>query len=208
MLTQRDLEILYILTNKVRVLSISQIARTWWNQAVHPIQSAQARLQALESQGQIRCVSFSVHPEVALENPLEMWLPGQPEPDFGSLSYRAHARWTRPPVFERLVYATKTAAGHLGGFGDSPPDANHATHDMHLAAVFLFKRLHEPACAESWQSEDIVRSGRSGYDDKLPDAIVTYPIVTAIDFVGKYTKAKLNAFHKYCERENMAYELW
>jgi len=208
MLTNRDLEILTILTHKVRVLSIPQIARTWWSQAVSPIPSAQARLRVLESRGQIRCLSFPVHPEINLEKPLEVWRPGLSQPDFGTLSYRAHARWAHPPIFETLVYATKTAAAYFGGFGGSPPDANHATHDMHLAAVFLMKRLHEPESADSWQSEQTVHAARSGYDDKLPDAIVNFPVAMAIEFVGKYPKARLSAFHDYCAREKMAYELW
>lgn len=208
MLTRRDVEILTILTRKVRVLSIAQIARTWWGQALHPIQAARARLQILESRGQVRCASFSVHPEFVLETPLTIWRPGNLQPDFGALSYRAHARWVHRPVFETLVFATKMTAAYLGGSGGSPPDANHATHDMHVGAVYLLKRLYEPLSADSWQSEQAILASRSGCDDKLPDAIVTHPETMAVDFVGKYTKAKLAAFHEYCAREKMGYELW
>ena len=208
MLTERDLEILHILTKKVHILSVSQVARTWWGQALHPIEATRSRLRVLESQTFVQTISFPVHPEVPLLHPLFTWLPGQPEPDFAALAYRAQARWTSPPIFERFVCATRKAAAHLGGFGGSRPDANHATHDMHLANVFLFKRVNDPPCAQSWESEDTIRADRSGYDDKLPDAIVTHPFKMAIDFVGKYPKTKLEAFHEYCEREGMGYELW
>jgi hypothetical protein len=208
MLTERDLEILHVLTKKVPILSVSQVARTWWGEALHPVEAARNRLRALEAQAFVHTISFPVHPEVPLAHPLFAWFPGQPEPDFGALAYRAQARWARPPVFQTFAYATRKAAAHLGGFGGSRPDANHATHDMHLANVFLLKRLHEPASAQSWESEDTVRAERSDYDDKLPDAIVTDPAKIAIDFVGKYPKTKLEAFHRYCERERMGYELW
>lgn len=208
MLTKRDIEIIDILTKKVHILSLSQVARTWWGQALHPVEAARSRVRVLQAKGFVQIISFPVHPELPLTQPLFSWIPGQAAPDFGALAYRVQIRWVRPPVFEKFVYATRKAAAHLGGYGDARPDANHATHDLHLAAVFLFKQRHDPACAESWQSEDTVRAERRDYDDKLPDAIVTHPTKMAIDFVGKYPKTKLEAFHEYCAREGIGYELW
>ena len=36
----------------------------------------------------------------------------------------------------------------------------------------------------------------------------TMTLATAIEFGGLYDRVKLEAFHDYCRRERMGYELW
>ena len=67
--------------------------------------------------------------------------------------------------------------------------------------------------AESWRSESLLAADtsikRSNPGDKVPDAIVRDGRTkTAIEFVGEYSVDKLTAFHAYCKRANLGYELW
>lgn len=208
MLTERDIEILKVLCHKVRVLSAPQIARTWWPLAASSVQSALRRIRRLQSQGLLQVNTLSVHPEIPLACPLSIWHPGEPKPDFGPIVYQAQVRWTLPAAFVTTVCATRKAASLFGGYAGRFPEANDATHDLHLAAVFLRKRTERPTVAETWLSEDMVRASRQNQKQKLPDAIIHHPATMAIEFVGRYPKKKLEAFHDFCDGNGMGYELW
>ena len=52
----------------------------------------------------------------------------------------------------------------------------------------------------------MIRLERFDQRQKLPDAI--YLPNTAIEVGGRYGKAKLEAFHQYCQSNRLNYELW
>src|SRR5262245_38246284 len=97
-LTRRDLEILDALTKRVRVLSIPQIARTWWAEAADPLRVANNRLRTLQAEELVRVERLPAHPELDLQAPAATWSPGDAAPDFGAISHRLQSRWNQHPV--------------------------------------------------------------------------------------------------------------
>ena len=80
-----------------------------------------------------------------------------------------------------------------------------ATHDLHLAAVYLLMRQELPTRAKSWRFEtEFARPG-----EKVPDALVRDGFsTTAIDFGGDYKPEQLERIHDYCQERRYGYEIW
>lgn len=211
-ITSRDNEILDALTLRVRVLTVEQITRTWWSGLRHGRRAAVRRLEVLELAGSIHTFDMLAHPELSLESPIGHWRPGAPTPDFDELAYRLGKRWALPPIRHTAVIATRKSGRLYGGWGGRHPRPTERTHDLHMAAVFLRKRMLEPAIAGNWISEEKLRERGKGARTReklhLPDAIVTRPRRTAIEFGGAYRVEKLRSFHTYCQRIGLSYEIW
>lgn len=209
-LTARDREILQVLTRRVKLLTIPQIARTWWSGA-HAQQSAKRRLQDLEGRGLVESFTLLAHPELPLLHPVYSWTPGQVPPNFGALSYQLISRWTEPHAVVQAVIATRKAGITFGGYGGKRPKRVEENHDVHMAAVFLRIRTTSPELAACWYSEETIRRSRpNAPGEKLPDAIVRPDGGTekVIDFGGEYNSEKLEAFHHWAEEKDLPYEFW
>ncbi|MBI1349406.1 hypothetical protein GC163_24330 [bacterium] len=211
-MTERDIEIIDALTLRVRMLTIEQVARTWWEEAKTSTALAARRLKQLEEAGKVHLFSLLAHPEIPLLHPVLAWQPRDPEPDFHGLAYCLKIRWTENVITQQAVVATAEAGRENGGWGGRMPRATEQTHDLHLAAVYLTKRRENPEAASFWESEELVRlklklKGKLA-GDRLPDAIISRPKRTAIEFAGRYVPAKLQAFHDYCSGTGLRYELW
>lgn len=208
-LTSRDRRILEILALRVRVLSVAQLARTFWSDAEHPHQAAIRRLVTLEAGGWIERLVILAHPEIELAAPVITWRPGEPLPEFGRVAYQLKSRWTQPPQETAVAIASKSAGTWLGGRGGRPPRRSEATHDLHLGTVFLRLMRDQPARAARWVSEASLQSVGRGRNEKLPDALLRLRAgTTAIELGGAYSKTKLSEFHAHCVREKYAYEIW
>ncbi len=220
-LTSRDLQILDTLTRRVRVMSIQQIARTWWAESADCTRVAQNRLRALEAEGLLHIDSAPAHPELQLEEPVARWALDERSPDFGAVSYQLQSRWREHPILTSCVSASKIAANRFGGYGGRPPRAVERTHDIHMAQVFLRYRKEHPALIKHWVFEEQVKAERkraarsaerlyvSDAGEKLPDAFLRSPSGTkVIEFGGAYGKDKLQAFHAYCKEHSFPYEIW
>lgn len=194
----------------MKLLTVPQIARTWWNGSAHAIANARRRLAALERQGMVRTCTVFSHPELPLQAPLCIWTPNQVAPNFEELSYQLSSRWTEPFHPVTAVIATRAAANHFGGYGARFPKQIEENHDVHLAAVFLTIRATRPGWAEHWLSEQQIRRSRpDAPGEKLPDAMVKMGgLVRVIDFGGSYSAPKLRGFHHWASENNLAYELW
>jgi hypothetical protein len=215
LLTKRDLEILEALTHKVRVLSLDQIARTWWEKSAAARRVAGGRLRILAEDGLLHVEHAPAHPELALERPVAVWQPTGAPPDFGAISYRLKSRWKNHPVRTTCVSASKTAANRFGGHGGRLPREIERTHDIHMAQVYLLYRLREPELLPDWVFEERIKSERrrgsrrSTPGEKLPDAILRSSSGTkVVEFGGAYEKEKLMAFHSYCKDHSFSYEIW
>lgn len=205
-LTTRDREILQTLTQRVRVLTIPQLARTWWTSSKDPETTAHRRLKRLAEAGLVTLTPLMAHPEIALSEPLVCWQRGLPEPNFGELARALANRWTEPEVATLVAAATPEAAAIVGGNGGRLPRDSEATHDIHLAAVYLRMARELPTRAASWKAEAELSKGQGV---KVPDAMVRDgKCFTAIEFGGAYSAEKLGAFHRYCDRKGLGYELW
>jgi uncharacterized protein YqiB (DUF1249 family) len=217
LLTTRDEEIFDALTRRVRVFSLAQIARTWWSSAKHPTRAAEQRLRLLARDGLIESALELAHPELELEKFVASWAPGEEMPNFGSVSFKLQSRWREHPVRTRCVSATDLAARRFGGYGGRPPRAVERTHDIHFARVFLLYRERHPDLIRAWIFEEQVKAERrqtlqavrSRSTEKLPDAFLRLSSgARVVEFGGAYDKAKLQAFHHYCEEKSYPYEIW
>jgi hypothetical protein len=211
LLTQRDLYILEILTQRVRVMSVAQVARVFWPTAEDSVVSAEARLRALDKSGHVELFTITAHPELPLGEPVTTWQVGLPTPDFAAVSTAVRSRWTQPERATLVVGATAQAGRELAGHGGRRPRTSEGTHDLHLAAVYLEMRRNLPTRARTWRSEASIVAVRnkSARAQKLPDAMVRDGrSQTAIEFGGAYDADKLAAFHSHCEKNSFGYEVW
>ena len=204
----RDREILGTLTHKVGVLSLGQIARTWWSSSL--ASTAVKRMEGLQRAGLVVGVRFNVHPELELKEPLLTWSPGDVTPHFGFLAHRLQRRWNEP-CRPTLVYrATTLANQRFGGSGGSPIRSVHqVTHDLHVAALYLRWRTERPERASRWISEQRLASSRRG--QVLPDALIKGSDgkpETIIEFGGSYRAPVLARKHAAFAEMNLSYELW
>ena len=207
-LTPRDEDILRILTHRLRLISIQQVARIWWTRA-QPA-SAASRLRQLAAAGLVEAMTVMAHPEIELKAPILCWRPSDAEPDFGAASYRLKARWTKAPTATPLVFATREAMAMYGGYiGGRGPRPSEATHDIHLAQVYFRLMDAYPKLADRWVSENQQYAEGGGRDERLPDALIrgrpgSPPRI--VEFGGAYSKAKLIEFHR--GMSSFAYEVW
>lgn len=203
----RDHEILETLTHRVRVLSLSQITRTWWASGRNGASLARRALTRLARADLLHLEPLSARPEVNQSEPLALWQPDLPAPDLGRVAYQCQQRWRLPAVTAMCALATAAAGHALGGRGGRFPRQTELTHDLHLAHVYLLMRAALPTRASSWRFEDT--RPRGARDAFVPDALVTDGgHTTVIECAGAYDEPKLRAFHAACVEADLAYELW
>jgi hypothetical protein len=215
LLTKRDLEIFDALTKRVRVLSMEQIARTWWSTTKDTVRVAENRLRILAGENLLHIERAPAHPEIRLDAPVTTWSLVDPDPNFGAVSYQLQSRWKNHPILTPCVSASKKAADRFGGYGGRPPRSVERTHDIHMAQVFLHYRLSHPEVLADWVFEEQVKAerkrvgGRSEPGEKLPDAFLrSHSATRVVEFGGAYGKDKLIAFHRYCKEHSFPYEIW
>jgi hypothetical protein len=191
---------------KVRVLSLRQIAATWWHGDVPP---AARRLRRLAAGGWLIGERLLARPLLPLDAPLFVWQPGDPPPDCGRLSYRAQARWRSPAVPTPVWHAAPVAAARLGGHArGAVKNACQLTHDLHVGAVYLkLLRAADPSAAW-WVGEDALPPGLVG--PGVPDAVLMRrgTPVRAIEFGGAYPPERFERFHEHCEMLPISYVVW
>ncbi len=208
-LTTRDRELLAALARDVRVASVAQIARAWFADSPEPVRSAERRMRDLSAAGLIERFAMLVRPELELHAPLVRWRVEDPAPDFARLATRLAARWSAPLVRTPLVIASRAGGVQFGGAGGRRPRLSEVSHDVSLAAVYFKRFLKLRSSSAVWYSE--ARLATLGFGDRkrLPDAMIEDGAVrTVIELGGTYSAVKLVAFHAFCEREKMNYELW
>lgn len=207
-LTQRDTELLEALTLRIRVLSVEQISRSWW-QSSATSETASRRIRQLVDGGYLSRLSLMAHPETPVTEAVCVWRQHEQIPDFGAVAWQLNSRWPDPLVNTDCVIATRFAGRFFGGYGGRKPRRAETTHDLHLSAVFLQMRTNQPERAVTWSSEE-ERKKDAGHGEKLPDAIVSDgDRRTAIELGGKsYDREKLADFHAFCVEQNLDYEIW
>lgn len=210
-LAAREDELLALLTRRVRVLSLEQIVRTFYLDQVDATRYVQRRLRSLSLAGWITVHNKLAHPELPLAGPLFEWLPDDTWPEFGSLSYQLRRRWHLPARTTTFVAATKLANRRIGGYvGGRQSRRSEVTHDLHLAAVYLWYRTYAPEQAKQWVSEQEQYALGGGRGNRLPDAIVRssrsrgHDLI--VEFGGAYSKRKLEEFH--AAMHHVPYQIW
>src|SRR5262245_40440951 len=87
-LSPRDIEILSVLSVRVRLLSLDQIQRTWWPQTTTESDACQRRLQRLRQAGLLVNRQVMAIELAEFSTPLAAWEPGRYVPDLGALAWR------------------------------------------------------------------------------------------------------------------------
>ena len=194
-LTQRDREIIDAL-KQVRFLSAKQAGQMWWSETKDPAASSRKRLVELATAGLVTPVRLQARCEFRTDGPLATWQPGLPPPSARELARITKARFRDIPV---------TPLAGILGRGKRPPKESEATHDLHLAGVYLRMRRELPTRARSWVFESEIEPW-AGYH---PDAMVRDGRSwTVIEFAGEYDEPEIARCHNACEARNYGYEIW
>ena len=210
MLTDRDLEIIATLNTFVRMLSLHQIAATWWSASQTGHKNAAKRLSQLCKCDLLQHDAVLAQAILPLSSPEYAWFPGERAPKVAELSWRLQARWSGHPVETSVYFATPRG---LAVFGGSTPgkikNLCQTTHDLHLGMVYLAYRQRWPADARCWVGEDFLAPTRK--HQKLPDAMLLNAQAEpfrAVEFGGSYSPRRLLAFHHDCSERGLPYEIW
>lgn len=209
-LSTRDLDVLAVLSFHVRVLTLSQIAATWWRATSVGEKNAGRRLAQLRTTLWLQRERLWAQPFLPLHAPVHCWDLGDAEPHPGRIAWKLRMRWSGNPRKMLVWFATRRGVRHFGG--TTPGQIKNRcqlTHDLHVASVYLLYRRHWPALAAQWLGEDGLAPERRG--QKLPDAVLVDQDGRpwrAIEFGGSYSARRVAAFHADCAARNLPYELW
>src|SRR3954454_5602269 len=156
-LTDRDREILTTLSGPCRLSTVTQLARTFWPFSKASLSDARKRLAVLKDAGLVETRVIMAHPEIELLEPVFSYPGGDPS-DLGAIAYRVKKRWTKPLQATRVVIATPEAREMFGARPARATRRSETTHDVHLPAVSLHYRAHEPEAARRWVSGDDLKT--------------------------------------------------
>lgn len=202
-----ELDLLKTLGQRVRMLTFDQVARGWYGNVARDAQQA---LSHLEHHGYLTRAHLPAAPELDLSAPVLAWEPGDTRPSYTELGRVIAERWNGAQLQRTAVYvASQRTANHFLGAGGAVKLPRQATHDIHVATVYLLYRKRDPIAARQWVFEEILALERP-HGQKVPDAVLRERgvILRVIEFAGKYDHRRLRKFHTYCQRERLPYELW
>ena len=210
-LTARDLEILEILSLRVRMASLEQIGRTWWHDAEDPMNAARLRLRQLHGHGQLlsgRAIVVDLPP---LTEPVAVWRPRQLAPELGHVAWLLRKRWPAASRATTVFAAPRSVANRFGGRRRGRiPHPFQVSHDLGVTEMFLAIRALRPHETKLWIDEDRLAPHRRR--QKLPDAVLAVQAgsqpVLVLEFGGLYGKHRLRSFHIDAVNRGLAYEIW
>lgn len=210
-LTIRDQEILLTLSSRIRMLSLEQIAHTWWDTSKDAVDAAKRRLRILEENQLLATYRLRSLPLDDISAPILAWSPGAPEPDLGAAAWKLQSRWQGDARSTQVYVATEQSSRIFGGRASGKlKNQFQATHDLGVAAMYLAVRKHRPELLDDWIGEDVYAPQRKG--QKLPDAVIASSSRAnpqlVLEFGGAYDKARLLAFHRDCQSRSLPYEVW
>lgn len=197
-------QVVEVLATKVRVLALGQVAEGWFSDLARPKDAARESLRRGAKEGLLATAWGMAHPRVPILAPLYRFEAEAqtPPPIFGRLSWEARRRFSKAPV--RTLFAIATNRGKQA-YGQTsrhrPIRRSELTHDIHVAEIYLRFRELDPERARLWQGED-------QFDGHLvrPDAVTGD---VAIDFLGKYSSAKIEALERqYRSAGICVFEFW
>jgi hypothetical protein len=209
LLTPIDREIVFTLSQRIRVADICQLARTWWEDTPLGRNCAYRRIGRLVQTGVLESFTLRAHPELPLKEPIWSWKPREARPPVGVVSYRARVRWDKPLQSMTVYVASQRTARLYAGCGGRLSHPLQVTHDLHVSAIYLRLLKHSPAEAAGWVSENVLAPLRRR--QKLPDAEIhdgNGRVLKVIEFGGSYPPERVRLIHEDCERRQVPYELW
>lgn len=204
----REQEILQVLANCVRAMSVKQVARGWWSESRWGLARARRSLRDLADADWLRIRRVLSRPIQSLGGPLVVWEPENPKPDFANLSRKLHRRAMTSAEMTTIVMATSKTTS-LFGEGSLPTiKLTQMTHDLHVAEVFLtYRDLGMPD--GRWVGED--RLARDWPIQQRPDAVLRGEdgvLSRAVEYGGDYKSQRLTELHDGISRAALSYEIW
>lgn len=206
-LTARDEDLIQALTGRFRLITVPLVACLWSSSEAY----VRRRLSQLDAAGLLTATRVLAHPLLDLSEPVARWRPGDPEPDFGAVSYRLKARWTLGPKRTTVYLPTRRAVHLFGGAGGRFDYPLQATHDLHIAALYVRLATTRPEEADHWRGEEMLRLARTRGRGKVCDAVIVNERekpIQAIEFGGSYRADRVRAFHRVMANRRLGYDLW
>jgi hypothetical protein len=206
----REKEILMVLTNCVRAMTLQQLSRTWWTETPWGLARTRAVVHEMASAGWLEVRDVLSRPVRPLEKPLITWTPSDDVPDFTDLSKNLHSRAMVPAETVSVVFSTKKSVSLLGRGTLPPVKLTQMTHDLNVSEVFLAYRLRE--MEDEWVGED--QFPHWWPIGQRPDAVLRQAdgtIHRAIEYGGDYSPERLAALHgglAGCFGTGLCYEIW
>lgn len=206
-----ELELLELLSNRVRFLSLAQIARGWFEGQRHAGRQAAQLTRKLAQFGWLEVTDIFARSVAPLSAPLCRWRHAEPMPDFVALSQHLHQRASLPAAQTTIVRATAKARTLLSGGGTSKPriKLTQATHDLQVAEICLHFVRAKQNCGSRWVSEDALPN--TWPIPQRPDALLVdgddQP-VRAVEYGGDYSYQRLYEFHFGLASIPIPYEIW
>lgn len=196
------------LADTVRVLSLTQAARTWWSESRWGQTRAKASLASLADGGWLTMQRVLSRPIVNMETPLVDWKRGDRQPDFKVIAKALHRRAMADSKLTTVVFATRRAVA-LFGTGPLPTiKLTQMTHDLNVSELFLhYHRQGLPA--GEWLSED--RLPCDWPIQQRPDAVLRDEngnYKRAVEYGGDYPVSRLAELHTGFSRIGLDYEIW
>jgi hypothetical protein len=208
---ERNESILDTLALRVRLLSLEQIAHTWFGDQVQPVAGARRMMERLVKAGLAAAKPDYAYPMLKLTGPILIWKPGQAMPDPGAIARLLRSRRPKTPTHKVETYrSTPRLANRMGGFDGRIRHPDQITHDLQLSEIYLHLYQTNPGLACRWLGEELCKRGQE-YGEKLPDAVITDELgrpARAIEFGGGYSTKKIGEFFGHCVARNLAFELW
>ena len=212
-ITTRDRDLINSLGYRVRLLSLSQVSRGFFD---GDDRQARRRVKQLASLDLLAVQTTVTRQVPAHELPLATWEPGQGNPPFSSLAKRLRQRWSkRPSVSETIVTLGDRSLGTFGlRRSHSIKHALQVGHDLAVSEVFLRYQAHSVEriafwfCEDAWVRLDHTAKGRGRV---IPDAILSDAAgepVRAIEIGGLYSPERLRNLHLAFAERRLRYELW
>lgn len=170
-------------------------------------------LRAYVGEGLLDTAIVHASPPLDLQDPLFVWSPGDAEPRCGSLSHKARSRAVVPAVPTRVFYLTPSAADLFGGLAISKATILESAHELNMTELWLRFRETRGDTPVSWMRGDIF-AGTSLPKVRVPDAMILCEcgcgtIQKAIEFAGcSYSSTRIRSFHRFCQQNEIPYELW
>ena len=201
-------QIVRVLADSVRVMTIAQIARTWWTDTRWGRSRATASLRSLASDGWLhmqRVLSRAINSPTA---PLIDWIPGAGQPEFGDAARTLHQRAMTDAKPVVVVVASRRAVTFYGNGRAAAIKLTQMTHDLNVSEVYLHHR-RRGLPARRWVSEDRLPSDWPIRE--RPDALLRDEqgsIVRAVEYGGDYPASRLAELHAGLASLGIGYELW
>ena len=201
-------QILRVLADSIRVLTLRQIAKTWWTDTRWGRTRASAAMNDLAREGWLHVQRLLSRTIQSFVDPLVDWQPKDRRPDFASVARRLHRRAMVAAKPVKVVYAAKRAVTFFGNGRAPAIKLTQMTHDLNVSELYLhYRRNGFARCL--WLSED--RLPRDWPLRERPDALLKNhrgQLLRAVEYGGDYPVSRLVELHTGLASINLGYHLW